>query len=269
MSRWNFAPGGIISTGFSASNTVINNSVIGSLNGRNLVATGNGVFVNGKKVDRHSLPSADRIEITALGKNGNRLDSFEFPANASLTLEITAGDIKSVNVTQGSIRVVNAERIEKVQSAAGDIVIDSCKNIEKATTMSGDVKVRDCEHLGSASSMSGIVQVAAQVRRGVYRPEQSKSANKRADSPARERDASPVRKPGSTSGHPSAIGTKLIPGIDKMAEVFKAKPGDRSCPYCKAAITFVIVDDPTTVEGAKELPRGCASCKREYIVKYD
>lgn len=264
---FNYSPFGIASSGFSASNALIRDSVFGSLNGQSLVVSAGGVFVNGVQLERHSLPAADRIEITALDKNGNKMESFEYPANGSLTLEITAGGIQSVKVTQGSVRIGKAQRIEKVETAAGSIIIDNCKSIEHATTMSGNVEVQCCDHLGSASSMSGSVRVAAGVGRVAYSHKKSKSADKRAASPPKTRDASPVRKPSTAPSHPAAVDTRFVPALGTTAEVFNATPGDRSCPYCKSLATCIVADDPTQVETAKELLRICGGCQKRYVVK--
>lgn len=174
--QYNFAPFGIATSSLGSSNSMIRNTMFGSLNGQTLVVTGSGVLVNGRRLDQHTLPVAERIEIIALDKDGNKLGSFQREANVPITLEIsTDGNIDRIETETGDITIKKAQNIEHVKTASGSIHVHMCKSIGHASTMSGNVSAQNCDHLGSASSMSGNVHVASAVRRGS------------------NRDASPVR----------------------------------------------------------------------------
>jgi hypothetical protein len=130
------------------------------------ISTGGSILIIGDRVTSdHTFTPADRLELVALDKDGEKLESFSLPLGTHITLNVTAaGSITEARVSQGDLTVKSCQDITTLKASQGSINIDKAGNIGDIKASQGSITIKACQTVRNTKAAQGDINISARER---------------------------------------------------------------------------------------------------------
>jgi len=128
-------------------------------------AGGSLVIIGDAVISDYTSQPADKLELIAFNKDGEKLESVVLPQGTNITLNVTAaGSITEVRVSQGDLTVKSCQDVTTLKVSQGSINIDRAGNIGDIKASQGSITIKACQTVRNTKTAQGHINISSRER---------------------------------------------------------------------------------------------------------